>query len=357
MDLLEKLRGFIDRYEALERDLSAGDAASDPRRFRDLSVEYNGLKPLAEKYRAYARLREELDGARQLAEAGRDPELKALAEAEAAGLAGREPALLDELKKLMVPRDPSDEKNVFIEIRPGAGGDEAALFAADLLRMYIRFAERMGWQAVLGEDAATELGGTKEAVLEIRGRGAYSKLKYESGVHRVQRVPATETQGRIHTSTATVLVLPEVDELDIQLKPDEVKVETMRSGGAGGQHVNKTESAVRLTHIPTGIVVHIQDEKSQHKNRAKAWKVLMARLYDHARAERDAAAMKDRKAKIGTGDRSEKIRTYNFPQSRITDHRIGFTTHQLQPVLDGRVELLADPLSEADTAEKLAAAG
>ena len=355
MDLLAKLSGFIQRYQALEAQLAVVDASADPRAYRALTQEYAALKPIAEKHEEFRKVSEELAHTRELAENETDREMREMAHDELKTLADREAAIVEELKVLMLPRDPSDERNVFVEIRAGTGGDEAALFAAELLRMYVRFAERKGWQAILGDDAATDLGGTKDAVLEIRGDGAYSQLKFESGVHRVQRVPATETQGRIHTSTATVWVLPEVDELEVQVKPEEVKTETMRSGGAGGQHVNKTESAVRLTHLPTGISVHCQDEKSQHKNRAKAWKILMARLYAHYQAEIDAAASAVRRSKVGSGDRSEKIRTYNYPQSRITDHRVAFTTHQLQAILDGKLELLIDPLLTADQAEKLAA--
>jgi peptide chain release factor 1 len=355
MDLIEKLKGIAAKFDELEQQLATIDPSKDPQKYRELTRAYSDFKPLAEKYDAYRKLTQNVTQTRALLESESDPEMRVMAAAEIAELSAREPALLEELKALLLPKDPNDERNVFMEIRAGTGGQEAALFAADLTRMYIRYAEGRGWKVHLNDSSDTDLGGTKEAILEMLGDGAFSRMKFESGVHRVQRVPATETQGRIHTSTATVLVMPEVDELQVELKPEEIKIETMRSGGAGGQHVNKTESAVRMTHIPTGISVHCQDEKSQQKNRITARKILLARLYAHYQAIIDAEQATIRKSQVGSGDRSEKIRTYNYPQSRITDHRIGLTLHQLDTVLDGKLDLLIDPLIAADQAERLKA--
>jgi peptide chain release factor 1 len=279
--------------------------------------------------------------------------MRALAQEEVAGLSQRQTRIVDELKILLIPKDPNDDKNVLLEIRAGTGGEEAALFAADLYRMYVRYAERQGWKLEMLNLSEAGQGGLKEVIVSITGKGAYSRLKYESGVHRVQRVPATEASGRIHTSTATVAVLPEADEIDIQINEKDLRIDTFCSSGPGGQSVNTTYSAVRVTHIPTGIVVSQQDEKSQIKNRAKALKVLRSRLYDLEMQKQQEAIAKERRGQVGSGDRSEKIRTYNFPQSRITDHRINFTTHQLTSVLDGNVGELIDALTTYYTAEKL----
>jgi peptide chain release factor 1 len=284
---------------------------------------------------------------------GDDPEMRALALEEVQGLKARSDVLLAEIKVLLLPKDPNDEKNVVLEIRAGTGGDEAALFAADLFRMYSRYAERLGWRVEALSSSETGVGGIKEVIAEISGKSVYSRLKYESGVHRVQRVPATEASGRIHTSTATVAVLPEAEEVDIQIDPKDIRVDTFCSSGPGGQSVNTTYSAVRLTHIPTGMVVSQQDEKSQIKNKAKAMKVLRARLYEMEMRKQQEAIAKDRKSQVGTGERSEKIRTYNFPQSRITDHRINFTTHRLTDVLDGNLSELIDEAVTFYTAEQL----
>ena len=356
MDLLAKLSGFIQRFEALEAQLAVTDASADPRAFRTMMQEYAALKPIAEKHGEFRKLSEEIAHARELTESESDPEMREMAHEELKALQAREPALVEELKFLMLPRDPNDERNVFVEIRAGTGGDEAALFAADLLRMYVRFAERKGWKATLGDDAATDLGGTKDAVLEIRGDGAYSQLKFESGVHRVQRVPNTETQGRIHTSAATVAVLPEVEEVDVKINESDLKIDTMRSGGAGGQHVNKTESAIRITHLPSGIAIVVQEERSQHKNRAKAMATLRARLYDAEKQKLDSERAAARRGQVGSGDRSERIRTYNFPQGRVSDHRINLTLYKLPQILDGEaLGEIIDALVQEHQAELLAA--
>jgi peptide chain release factor 1 len=350
--MFDKLATVETRYEELTASLGTAAVQNDPAEYRKQAKMLSELEPLVEKYREYKAVAGELTQAEDLASAG-DPEMRALAQEEVAGLSQRQTRIVDELKILLIPKDPNDDKNVLLEIRAGTGGEEAALFAADLYRMYVRYAERQGWKLEMLNLSEAGQGGLKEVIVSITGKGAYSRLKYESGVHRVQRVPATEASGRIHTSTATVAVLPEADEIDIQINEKDLRIDTFCSSGPGGQSVNTTYSAVRVTHIPTGIVVSQQDEKSQIKNRAKALKVLRSRLYDLEMQKQQEAIAKERRGQVGSGDRSEKIRTYNFPQSRITDHRINFTTHQLTSVLDGNVGELIDALTTYYTAEKL----
>ena len=341
------------RYEEVSIALANPEVISDPARLRDTSREHAQLSEIMGAVEELRRVRHELAGARELLRES-EGELLALAQAEAEALEAESERRKAEVKRLLTPRDPLDDRDAVVEVRAGTGGDEAALFAGDLLRMYTRFAELKGWRIELVGVSEGSVGGVKEAVFVVRGRNAYGDLRYESGVHRVQRVPATETQGRIHTSAATVAVLPEAEEVDVQIQPQELKIDVYRSSGPGGQSVNTTDSAVRITHIPSGLVVTCQDEKSQHKNRDKALAVLRSRLLDLRIAEQEAERARERKLQVGTGDRSAKIRTYNFPQSRVTDHRIGFTTHALQQVLDGDLVELADRLKLAGQEERAA---
>jgi peptide chain release factor 1 len=350
--MFDKLATVEARYEQLTASLGTAAIQNDPAEYRKQAKMLSELEPLVEKYREYRAVAAELTQAEELAGAG-DPEMRALALEEVSGLSQQQSRIVDELKVLLIPKDPNDEKNVLLEIRAGTGGEEAALFAADLYRMYVRYAERQGWKLEILNMSEAGQGGLKEVIVSIAGQGAYSRLKYESGVHRVQRVPATEASGRIHTSTATVAMLPEADEIDVQINEKDLRIDTFCSSGPGGQSVNTTYSAVRVTHLPTGIVVSQQDEKSQIKNRSKALKVLRSRLYDMEMQKQQDAIAKERRGQVGSGDRSEKIRTYNFPQSRITDHRINFTTHQIASVLDGNVGELIDALTTYYTAEKL----
>jgi peptide chain release factor 1 len=350
--MFEKLASVEARYGELMASLGTSSVQNDPAEYRKQAKALSDLEPLVEKYREYKSVAQEIAQAEELAR-GTDPEMRALAEEELTGLLARRDRLDAELKVLLLPKDPNDEKNVIVEIRGGTGGEEAALFAGDLYRMYTRYAERQGWKMEVMSLSEAAQGGIKEVIVNIEGKGVYSKMKYESGVHRVQRVPATEASGRIHTSAATVAVLPEADEIDVQIEAKDLRIDTFCSSGPGGQSVNTTYSAVRVTHIPTGLVVSQQDEKSQIKNRAKALKVLRSRLYEIEMRKQQDAIAKERRGQVGTGERSEKIRTYNFPQSRITDHRINFTTHQLHGVLDGNLSELVEALTTFYTAERL----
>jgi peptide chain release factor 1 len=349
----DRLREIELRYDDLSTQLADPGIHADPERLRDLSREHSQLAQVVEASARLRKTRADLDGARALLdESGGDPEMAALARAEVEQLsadAGRQEA---ELKLLLIPRDPLDDRDAVVEIRAGTGGDEAALFAGDLFRMYQRYADRRGWKTEVVSASEGGAGGYKEAVFNVRGPNAYGDLRYESGVHRVQRVPATEAQGRIHTSAATVAVLPEAEEVDVQINPGELKIDVYRSSGPGGQSVNTTDSAVRITHLPTGLVVTCQDEKSQHKNKDKAMGVLRSRLLDARIAEQEAERARDRRLQVGTGDRSAKIRTYNFPQSRVTDHRIGFTTHALPQLLDGALDEMLEALKLASQSER-----
>jgi len=351
--MLEKLQGIASRFEALEHELAA--AAMQPQRMAELARERAGLEPVVTAFREYREVQEQLEQARGL-RSSEDPDLRALAEAETEELGARLEALDRRLRSLLIPRDPRDDRNVIVEIRAGTGGDEAGLFAADLFRMYTRYAEARGWKSEILSQNETGIGGFKEIIFQVRGKAAYSRLKYESGVHRVQRVPATEAQGRIHTSTATVAVLAEADEVEIDIPEKDIKMDVYRSAGAGGQNVQKNSTAVRLTHLPTGIVVQCQDERSQLQNRLRAMSILRARLYDMAIEAQQAKEDAARRSQVGSGERSEKIRTYNFPQSRVTDHRIGVSLHGLAGVLDGALDTFIDELATRDEAERLQAA-
>jgi peptide chain release factor 1 len=346
----EKFASLVARHEELTALMSSGDLAPDD--YKNMSKEFAELAPVVEKIKQLDSASRELD---DLAELSSNPEMKELAEAEMQELRARIPEIQQALQIMLLPKDSADDKNAILEVRAGTGGDEASLFAAELFRMYQRYAEGRGWKFEIMGISDNELGGYKEASALVSGRGVFARLKFESGVHRVQRVPATESSGRVHTSAATVAVLPEAEEVDVQINDKDLRIDIFRASGPGGQSVNTTDSAVRITHLPTGIVVSQQDEKSQHKNRAKAVTILRARIYDHERAQLDAARAADRRGQIGTGDRSERIRTYNFPQGRVTDHRINLTLYKIDKVVDGEaLDEIIDPLIADDQAARLA---
>ena len=348
--MFDKLETVEARYEELTKLISDPEVIANQTEWQKLIKEHSSIEEIVQKYREYKKEKQRMDEAKEMME---DKELKELAEADYYEAKENLPHIEDELKALLIPKDPNDDKNIICEIRAGAGGEEAALFAGTLFRMYSMYAERKHWKLEVLNENETELGGYKEISFMISGRGAYSRLKFESGVHRVQRVPDTEASGRIHTSTATVAVLPEVEDVDIELNPADIKMEVFRSSGAGGQHVNKTSSAVRLIHIPTGMVAECQTERSQVQNREYAMRMLRSRLYEKEKQERDAKLANERKTQVGSGDRSEKIRTYNYPQGRITDHRIGMSIYQIEDFLNGNLDEMIDNLIAADRAEKL----
>lgn len=352
--MFENLNVFENRYEELNLKLYDPACVSDRELYTKLMREHKEITPIVEAYREYKGLLAAMNEAKQILGDSSDKELRELAQAELNEAQQRRETLEEDIKLLLLPKDPNDDKNVIVEIRGGAGGEEAALFSAVLFRMYGMYAEKNGWRVETTGLNETELGGIKEISFMIEGDGAYSKLKFESGVHRVQRVPETETQGRVHTSTATVAVLPEADEVDVDIGPKDLQIDTFRSSGAGGQHINKTSSAIRITHLPTGMVVECQDERSQLKNKDKAMKVLRARLLDQEIAKASAEVAEARKSQVGTGDRSERIRTYNYPQNRVTDHRIGLTLYKLEDILNGNLSEVVDALVAADRAARLA---
>jgi peptide chain release factor 1 len=353
--MLEKIAGIEQHYEQLGRDLE--EVGSDYQRAAEINKERVDLEPLIEKARVYRQYMKRIEEAREMLENETDDELRSLAEMEIEDLEPKIEELEGQIKSMLVPKDPRDEKNVIVEIRAGTGGDEAALFASDLFRMYTRYAENKRWKSEILSENAIGIGGYKEVIFEIKGQGAYSKLKYESGVHRVQRIPETESSGRIHTSTATVAVLAEVEDVDIEIPDSDLRIDVYKSAGAGGQSVQKNSTAVRITHVPTGMVVACQDERSQLQNKMRAMSILRARLYEIEEEKRRSEQEQDRRSQVGTGERSEKIRTYNYPQNRVTDHRIGVSSHNLPGVMEGSIDEFIDELSTRDEAERLASSG
>lgn len=355
--MLDKLEFIENKYEELSIKISDPSVMANQNEWRKLCKEHSEIEIVVNKYREYKNIKENLEANREMLNEESDREMREMIHEDIKQLELDEEAIQSELKILLLPKDPNDDKNVFVEIRAGAGGEEAALFASNLFRMYTRYAERHGWKTEFMSSNETDIGGFKEVVFMLKGDAAYSKMKFESGVHRVQRVPDTESSGRIHTSTATVAVLPEVDDVEIYVDPNDLKIDVFRASGNGGQCVNTTDSAVRMTHIPTGMVVSCQDEKSQLKNKEKALKILKARLYEKAEAERNASISADRKSQVGSGDRSERIRTYNYPQGRVSDHRIGITLYRLDSFLDGDMDEIIEALVTAEQTEKMKAMG
>ncbi|MBD2868315.1 peptide chain release factor 1 [Paenibacillus arenilitoris] len=351
--MLDRLQALADRYEKLSELLCDPDVSSDPKRLRELSKEQSDLQEAYEAYTEYKQTSEQLDDAKLMQGEKLDDEMREMVKMEIEELSERKTQLEEKIRIVLLPKDPNDDKNVIVEIRGAAGGDEAALFAYDLYRMYTKFADTQGWRVELMDFSENDLGGFKEVIFMINGKGAYSKLKFESGAHRVQRIPVTESGGRIHTSTSTVAVMPEVEDVEVEILDKDIRIDTFCSSGAGGQSVNTTKSAVRVLHVPTGIMATCQDGKSQNENKAKALQVLRARIYDIRRQEEEAKYAGERKSKVGTGDRSERIRTYNFPQSRVTDHRIGLTLHKLDSVMNGDMEEIISSLTIAEQAELL----
>ena len=351
--MFDKLESIETRYEEISRQLSDPKVISNQNLYRELMKEIKDLEPIIGKYREYVDIKNKMSEALEMLSSNLDADFKEMYDEELKACRDRMPQIEEELKVLLLPKDPNDSKSVIIEIRGGAGGDEAALFAATLFRMYTMYAEVRGWSSEVLDSNVTGIGGIKEISFSIDAEGAYSRLKYESGVHRVQRVPETESSGRIHTSTVTVAVLPEADEVDVEINMSDIEIDTYRSSGAGGQHVNKTDSAIRLTHTPTGIVITCQDERSQHKNKEKAFKILRAKLYEQAQIDQSKEIAQNRKSQVGTGDRSERIRTYNFPQGRVTDHRINLTLYKINEIMDGVLDELIDSLITEDQAKRL----
>ena len=353
--LLDKLKPFVEKYNEINQMLSSPEITQDIKKMTKLSREARSLEPIVEKAKEYENLIQTIEEAKMMLD---DPEMAELAKEELKEAEEKLPALEEEIKILLLPKDPNDDKNIFLEIRAGTGGDEAALFVGDLLKAYLRYADNKDWRVEIVSESKNDVGGYKEIILLIKGESVYSRLKYEGGTHRVQRIPQTESQGRIHTSAVTVAVMPEVDDVDIELDPKDIKIEVMRAGGAGGQHVNKTESAVRMTHMPTGITVSMQDERSQQRNKEKALQILKARVFEKLENERLAAIGEARKSQVGSGDRSERIRTYNYPQNRITDHRIGLTLYRLEQIMsEGLFDEIIDPLIAHYQAQALKEAG